>query len=1146
MDASANQDSSGHEIALSLEQLKSNLFQTFQRDGAVEQIRVHLRTSFVQKLQKTYSPAVEAPREWTLLEKIANSMVCQYLNAKQLKHTLSVFVPEVGQANVPNDMIEKILYASNPPASPSSLWLIDLLEATERRATLMTHDIQTQTIEDDRRFVLENELKRIEDIYLSQSTLQKEQSLRSLEERMIQFQQEYDARHRDQFQKELERMREMEISMMRVEERKKYVKETEALRVELQSEYTAKAQALQDAETLLRTEHLERKTALEADIFELRQTLLRELEHVRAKERQLLSTAELESIKHSNEARRLALLEDNLKLRERQVEETIKAVQAERETQLERVVKEAEARVQEQKRTLQELSDQLNREGQQLKQSQAEYTAIAQRLAHVDAQLTAAKSQQMEQDLKIEELDHEKNMLRSQLQTHLTQLLQAKGDRDEATAALAHAEQVVVRLEREAAALNAIHEKRLHEKEKQVIELQNQLQAAREELVNIKLTGADMLVAVKREMLETMEAERRAAQLHEQNIQMQLFALQTKCSELEATSNRYRAELEDEQVHVASLRHEISSLNGVVNTFKYATDLRKPAFDRPSLTAHRTSTSQQDLLLLQQFDEWKRSQTQQNNPRNHIDNNSSTDEAQETQRLRQSEREATQRRLEEEREHLRQQQEEFKAQIEEKRRVDAMERVAREEKQRAEAIERAAWEEKLRAEANERAEIEAKKLAAIEAERKAQADAKNAILKRLQEENAAREVQEAIARQQAIEKAERERAERLAREAAEKKKWEEDMQVEMARKSQTAREEQERQEKQLKEQELTKKLAQKATEEASRSAEEAEEAAQVTATMQLEVADADDESFSSEDGANQESLESDKNTQEISKQENKVDIESTLRQQEMEQAERKRRQEDEEAEAVQLQQQKERKEAENVENIRRQEEEEDKARELQRQQAEREAEAARLQQEEERRQEDAEKARQEEIAQRVREEQEQAERVRQQQEEEERRRKADEEEEKARLQKEEEDRLRLQHQEAEALRLAAEEAKRLTEAEEKAQAEERAKREEEERMKAAQDEKARQEEEQKKKDSDIMASYLERAKARRAAEKLRLEEEAKAKAAEEAAKAAQVALQAQRAAAEALAEEEVKSESGESVISVGGVGNESASSADSF
>ncbi|RQM22876.1 hypothetical protein B5M09_004559, partial [Aphanomyces astaci] len=240
----------------------------------------------------------------------------------------------------------------------------------------------------------------------------------------------------------------MDISIMRMEERKRHAQESDKFRAALQAEYAAKADGLADAEARLRLEFADHRQQLESDLFELRQTLLRELDSVRSKERQLLSSMDVEAMKHANESRRLALLEDNLKERERQLDRTLKDVQVERDGQLRRVTADAEAKVVEKSMALDALEKKLAKESQQLRDSQNEFNAMAQRVAVVDGQLAVRLlGLHMEQRLKMDLLERERAHLEELLAASRAAQVASSSNHKSNSIALAHANDTIARLE---------------------------------------------------------------------------------------------------------------------------------------------------------------------------------------------------------------------------------------------------------------------------------------------------------------------------------------------------------------------------------------------------------------------------------------------------------------------------------------------------------------------------------------------------------------------------------------------------------------------------------------------------------------------------------------------------------------------------
>jgi len=151
-------------------------------------------------------------------------------------------------------------------------------------------------------------------------------------------------------------MKEMEISMMRVEERKKFHKDMDQFKNQLMQEYSRKEEKLREREEKLELEYLEKKQvsvsylwvcnrnrskvsiiftqSAEASLFDLRQTLISEMDSLRHKESDLQAKVEMDFMKFSNEHRRLQALEANLKQRESIMAKTLEDFEREKESQL--------------------------------------------------------------------------------------------------------------------------------------------------------------------------------------------------------------------------------------------------------------------------------------------------------------------------------------------------------------------------------------------------------------------------------------------------------------------------------------------------------------------------------------------------------------------------------------------------------------------------------------------------------------------------------------------------------------------------------------------------------------------------------------------------------------------------------------------
>jgi hypothetical protein len=94
----------------------------------------------------------------------------------------------------------------------------------------------------------------------------------------------------------------------------------------------------------------------------------------------------METIKNHNEQRRLALVEENLKERERQFSATLAHAKDEQKSLVTRITAEAHAAVAAQKRELDAMAAQLTAESERLRATQQEHASFAQKMAQLEVE----------------------------------------------------------------------------------------------------------------------------------------------------------------------------------------------------------------------------------------------------------------------------------------------------------------------------------------------------------------------------------------------------------------------------------------------------------------------------------------------------------------------------------------------------------------------------------------------------------------------------------------------------------------------------------------------------------------------------------------------------------------------------------------
>ncbi|ETP12034.1 hypothetical protein F441_12516 [Phytophthora nicotianae CJ01A1] len=327
---------------MSLEEMKEGMFQSIRDNGTVELIRAQLRRQFIEKLQQhrlnddrddenNAGRANQDAVSSTPDEKLVHGLVAEYLASKGLENTLAVFIPEIGGSR--NQVDSTTILEKMERVSTGHSLLFVLVKELVRRFQLATMDSGTQTAMDcfDHRIVLENELRRVENSYLAECAAQKLEPEKSLEERMVQYQREYDGICEKRLQEELEQYKSTEVALVRAEERKRFNREVDNLRASLLQEYRNKQERLQEHERELELAFVARRTELETSLFETRQSLFKDLERLRVKEAELQVKVESDFRHFASETQRFQLWEESVRTQEANLEGIVDQAMREKE-----------------------------------------------------------------------------------------------------------------------------------------------------------------------------------------------------------------------------------------------------------------------------------------------------------------------------------------------------------------------------------------------------------------------------------------------------------------------------------------------------------------------------------------------------------------------------------------------------------------------------------------------------------------------------------------------------------------------------------------------------------------------------------------------------------------------------------------------
>jgi hypothetical protein len=238
----------------------------------------------------------------------------------------------------------------------------------------------------------ENQLRRVESSYLAECAAQKLEPAKSLEERMVQYQREYDAMCETRLREELERYKTTEVALVRAEERKRFTREVDSLRATLLQEYGAKQERLQERERELELAFVARRTELETSLFETRQSLFKDMERLRVQEAELQVRVERDFRHFATETQRFQLWEESVRTQEANLEGTVAQAMREKERAWHMEQRQALEELQTRQDELSDRERALTAETGTLRTLKTQVSALQQEAAALEAALSVGSS----------------------------------------------------------------------------------------------------------------------------------------------------------------------------------------------------------------------------------------------------------------------------------------------------------------------------------------------------------------------------------------------------------------------------------------------------------------------------------------------------------------------------------------------------------------------------------------------------------------------------------------------------------------------------------------------------------------------------------------------------------------------------------
>ncbi len=378
-------------VEASYNELRSDLYSKFQSSGMIQSLKSQLRAQMLSQLRKAKagsSQAVVAKGSalgQSVISRLLNSLIAEYLSKSGLRHTLSVFLPESGtngnNSNTVDDLLQVLRLDGNSQAmstpdqhiidnlillsggsrtqssskavssSKSTLEAFFLAFASKpqpkpREVPTKTTDTQTtkngtSRLEYDS---VDYKLKMLEVKYQEQLDKERSKPFEAIDQRMSKYQRECDTRARKEVKEEVERIRATELAQIRIEERMRHRGELQVVQQQIEDMYRERMKEIQEKEDNM-SSALNRKAQLvESTQYKARQRLLEDIERVRQREAQVKREAvhnsqrlqlELDKIAHKSEE--MNKLMNDYKEKTRELDQTLRQTreQAKFETQRE-------------------------------------------------------------------------------------------------------------------------------------------------------------------------------------------------------------------------------------------------------------------------------------------------------------------------------------------------------------------------------------------------------------------------------------------------------------------------------------------------------------------------------------------------------------------------------------------------------------------------------------------------------------------------------------------------------------------------------------------------------------------------------------------------------------------------------------------
>uniref|UniRef100_A0A8C8S3B6 OFD1 centriole and centriolar satellite protein n=1 Tax=Pelusios castaneus TaxID=367368 RepID=A0A8C8S3B6_9SAUR len=330
--------------ALSQDELRKRLYQTFKNRGVLDTLKTQLRNQLIHELMHPVLTGELQPKPVSsvgssLLIGASNSLVADHLRSCGYEYSLSVFYPESGLEKdkvftvqdllqliriSPKSSLYKSLTSGAQKENKKGFLIQMLMELTEHHLCKENRDTETQTssISPYRESLVEK-LQLIDEQFadICPQHLKSE----SLEMKLTEYRKEIEEHLQAEMSEKLQHFKEVEIAKIRMEEKAQCQKEVSELRREFERTNQVKSEALIVREKNA-IERLQKQQEIDAkEVYTQRQSLLKDIEMIRTREAELKQRIEAFELAQKLQEEKNKAIDDALRRREvavKNIEET--------------------------------------------------------------------------------------------------------------------------------------------------------------------------------------------------------------------------------------------------------------------------------------------------------------------------------------------------------------------------------------------------------------------------------------------------------------------------------------------------------------------------------------------------------------------------------------------------------------------------------------------------------------------------------------------------------------------------------------------------------------------------------------------------------------------------------------------------------